>query len=307
MDLTVLICTHNRSRLLLRALNSLNQAQRPENCHIDIMVIANACTDDTVDILNNYISQTSEKRWIPLAWLTESTPGKSHALNRAISKLHSEMVAFVDDDHRVDTAYLKSICNAALANPETALFCGRILPDWNGSEPSWVHDSGPYRIYPLPIPRQDHGEHIRPIGLEGPIPGGGNLFLRKEIFEHVGTFNTEMGPQRHTLGRGEDTDFVLRALNAGEQLLYIPYVTQYHYVDPARLKLRYLLKKSYQRSRAVGLTNQKSMRVPAYMWRKLAEYVFHAAFSLRWEKTRFFLVRIAAVLGEIRGIQARKY
>ena len=41
------------------------------------------------------------------------------------------------------------------------------------------------------------------------------------------------------------------------------------------------------------------------MWRKLAEYVFHAVFSLRWAKKRFYLVRIAAVLGEIRGIQAQ--
>jgi hypothetical protein len=95
---------------------------------------------------------------------------------------------------------------------------------------------------------------------------------------------------------------VLRALHAGEQLIYIPDVLQHHYVDPARLRLGYLLRKSFQRSRAGVKTRHTHARVPAYMWRKLATYMFHAVFSLQWAKTRFFLVRIAAVLGEMRGI-----
>ena len=222
-------------------------------------------------------------------------------MNRAIPELRSDLVALVDDDHRVDEDYLTGICAAAGSYPDATLFCGRILPDWDGSEPAWVHDTGPYRVYPLPVPRQDHGDSPHLIGHEGPIPGGGNLFLRRQVFDRIGGFSTALGPQGHNLGGGEDTDFVLRALNAGEQLLYIPDVKQYHYVDPARLRLGYLLKKSFQRSRAGVQTGQKHGRIPLYMWRKLAEYIFHALYSVQWAKTRFFLVRIAAVLGEMRG------
>ena len=114
MNLTILICTHNRASLLSRTLNSLNQAHRPANCHVDIMVVANACTDDTSAIIANYRKQATSNGWIPLVWHKESTPGKSHALNSAIPKLHSELVAFVDDDHRVDVDYLTSICTAAV-------------------------------------------------------------------------------------------------------------------------------------------------------------------------------------------------
>ena len=85
--------------------------------------------------------------------------------------------------------------------------------------------------------------------------------------------------------------------------MYIPDVVQYHYVDPARLQLRYLLRKSFQRSRATVRTHHKHTRIPPYMYRKLAEYLFHAVFSLQWARTRFFLVRCAAVLGEMRGIR----
>jgi GT2 family glycosyltransferase len=304
MHLTILICTHNRSALLERTLASLNRARRPANCSVNVLVVANACTDNTVALLENYQTQAVENDCLPLVWLEEATPGKSHALNRAILELRSDLAALVDDDHRVDEDYLTAICAAAGAYPDATLFCGRILPDWTGSEPAWVHDTGPYRIYPLPVPRQDQGDSPHPISQQGPIPGGGNLFLRRKVFDRIGGFSTALGPQGHNLGGGEDTDFVLRALNAGEQLLYIPDVKQYHYVDPARLQLAYLLKKSFQRSRAGVQTGQKHARIPLYMWRKLAEYVFHAMFSLQWAKTRFFLVRIAAVLGEIRGVQA---
>lgn len=302
MHLTILICSHNRSALLERTLASLNHARRPKHCSANVLVVANACTDNTAAFLENYQAQAIEKDWLPLAWLEEATPGKSHALNRAIPELRAELIALVDDDHRVDEDYLTSTCAAAKSHIDITLFCGRILPDWDGSEPAWVHDTGPYRIYPLPVPRQDYGEIARPIGHEGPIPGGGNLFLRRHLFDRIGGFALELGPQGHNLGGGEDTDFVLRALNAGEQLLYIPDVKQYHYVDPARLRLAYLLKKSFQRSRASVQTVKQHARIPLYMWRKLAEYVFHAVFSLQWSKTRFFLVRIAATLGEIHGI-----
>ena len=39
------------------------------------------------------------------------------------------------------------------------------------------------------------------------------------------------------------------------------------------------------------------------MWRKLGKYSLNAILSLRWARTRFYLVRIAATLGEMRGIR----
>jgi len=302
MQLTILICTHNRSALLERTLASINRAHRPEGCSVNILVVANACTDNTRVFLEDYCIRAAIKNWLPLSWLDEATPGKSHALNTAIPELRSDLVALVDDDHRVDENFLTGISSAAGSYPDAALFCGRILPDWDGSEPAWVHDTGPYRIYPLPVPRQDLGDNPHLVGREGPIPGGGNLFLRRQVFDRIGGFSTALGPKGHNLGGGEDTDFVLRALNSGELLQYIPDIIQYHYVDPARLRLAYLLRKSFQRSRAVVHTGQTRARVPSYMWRKLVEYIFNAVFSLKWKKKRFFLVRIAAALGEIRGL-----
>jgi len=75
---------------------------------------------------------------------------------------------------------------------------------------------------------------------------------------------------------------------------------QYHYVDLERFHLSYIISKSYQRSRSVTLIeNNKINGIPKYMWKKLSIYFFSAVFSLNFNKTRFYLVRIAASLGEM--------
>ena len=246
--LTVLICTHNRAALLAKTLRSLSAARQPPGWSVDILVAANACTDSTHALLDDYRKATAEHGWLPLTWFAEATPGKSHALNNAMPRVQSDLVAFVDDDHRVDTAYLEAVCRAADAHPEAALFCGRILPDWDGSEPAWVHDSGPYRIYPLPVPRFDQGDVSRELTPDQAVPGGGNLFLRTPWLARVGRFDTAMGPTGHDLGGSEDLDWVLRALRLGARLRYVPDAVQHHYVDTSRLTLRYMMKKAYKLS-----------------------------------------------------------
>ncbi len=303
--LTILICTHNRAELLLRTLEHLNKARSPENWKVDIFVVANACSDNTLEYLARF--QKESLGGFSLNWIEESTPGKSNALNTAMPRIQSELVAFVDDDHRVDVDYLTNICDAAEQYSDADLFCGRILPDWDGSEPDWVHDTGPYRIYPLPVPRFDQGDEPMGLGLDTAIPGGGNLFLRKEWLGKVGEFSTAFGPTGHDLGGAEDLEWVRRALHLGARLQYVPGVVQYHYVDGERLTLPYLIKKAYARSDSmVRLADDKGYNgVPAFMYRKLAGYLFSVLTALSWKKRRFYLVRSAAALGELRGYQHR--
>jgi arylsulfatase A-like enzyme/glycosyltransferase involved in cell wall biosynthesis len=298
--LTILICTHNRADLLQKTLASLNRAHRPA-IPVHILVAANACTDDTVAQMEAYQARQAAGNELPLQVIKVPAPGKSNALNAAIPQIETELIALVDDDHRVDEHYLTAIELATTTWPDAGLYCGRILPDWDGSEPAWVHDSGPYRIYPLPVPRYDQGDVPRAVTAEaGPIPGGGNLVVRRRVFELTGRFSTELGPHGHDLGGGEDSEYVLRALARGEHCQYVPGIVQYHYVDTERLRLGYLLKKSFQRTRSTARLRGGGA-VPLYMWRKLAEYGFHSVFSLSWAKQRFYWVRTAAALGEIQG------
>ena len=298
--LTILICTHDRADLLQKTLASLNRARRPA-MPVHILVAANACSDDTVAQMQAYQARQAANGDLPLRALEVPAAGKSHALNAAIPTIETDLIALVDDDHRVDEHYLTAIEQAAATWPEAGLYCGKILPDWDGSEPAWVHDDGPYRIYPLPVPRYDQGDTPRAITVgAGPIPGGGNLVVRRRVFELAGRFSTELGPHGHDLGGGEDSEYVLRALARGALCQYTPAIVQYHYVDTERLRLGYLLKKSYQRTRSTARL-RGSGTVPLYMWRKLAGYGVHSVFSRSWARRRFYWVRTAAALGEIQG------
>jgi len=313
--LSVLISTHNRAELLKRTLRFLDQARRPTNWTIEVLVVANACTDGTLALLQSRIGSggtvpaCSDASQLPMRWIAEPAIGKSRALNCAIPNIRSELVAFVDDDHRVDPSYLQSICNAAVAYPEAEILCGRILPDWDGSEPAWVHDTSAYRIYPLPVPRYDLGNLPIASPQDQTIPGGGNIVVRSNLFARVGEFATDFGPVGDNLGGAEDREWIERAIAAGARLQYVPDIVQYHYADPARLTLSYIIRKAYERSASVvrlSAANAREATVPRYMLAKTTKYLLLTLGSLDPRKRRFHMVRLAASVGEVKGrLQAR--
>lgn len=307
--LTVLVCTHNRAELLQKALDSLQLASRPTDWNFNILVVANACTDNTHKLLEEKKSKLhNDPSQLPLNWIAEPTPGKSFALNTAIPHIKSsDVIAFVDDDHRVDTHFLTSICNAADRHPDIDMFCGRILPEWDGTEPSWVHDEGPYKIRPLPIPRSDGGPTEKELTENDRTPGGGNLSIRGNVFDNVGTFSTSLGPHGHDLGGGEDSAFIHSAFSKGHRLIYIPGIVQYHHVDHSRLKFGYVLRKAYHRARSDAAIKNIRSGVPAYLLRKLAQHLIFTIFAFRISRFRFYLLRSAATLGEMAGISSTKF
>jgi hypothetical protein len=79
---------------------------------------------------------------------------------------------------------------------------------------------------------------------------------------------------------------------------------QYHFVDPMRLKVGYVMRKAYERSASavrLGGTGNSGRLVPAYMFRKAGEYSLAVLTSSGAQQRRFQLVRLAASLGEIKG------
>jgi glycosyltransferase involved in cell wall biosynthesis len=299
---TVVICTHDRSALLERAIRSLYLAEPPAG-GFDILVVANACTDDTGDLLRGLAAEQQNLRWQPAP-----RAGKSYALNRAIPLLKSPVAAFVDDDHRAAPDFLVAIQQALERWPEVGLYCGRIQPDWDGSEPEWVHEKGPYPILPRPIPTFYAGTEPRALTADGVMPGGGNLVVRRHVFERIGSFKVELGPTGHNLGGAEDVDFLHRALAAGEQLRYDPHILQYHAVNKAHLQLGYLMRKSFQRSRAsVRIWPAAQSGIPVYLWRKIFTYGLQLLGAIPFaDRRRYYLVRLAAALGEIQGLRDGK-
>ena len=85
--------------------------------------------------------------------------------------------------------------------------------------------------------------------------------------------------------------------------MYTPGVVQYHYVDPERLRFNYVLRKAFHRSRSLVPHQASRTGVPLYMWRRLGGYLGNSILSLSHVRRRFYLVRSAAMLGEISGVR----
>lgn len=302
--LEVLICTHNRVELLERALRHLNQANRPNNRTVSLFVAANACTDTTHKFLTAYQESADEENKLPLRWIVEALPGKSNALNSAIPLLKGDAIAMVDDDHRVDSQFFIQIFKALEEYPQADFYCGKIIPDWTGEEQDWVRDTGKYKIYPLPIPRFELGENPLQVTKDIAHPGGGNLVIKRDLFERVGPFSNKLGPVGHNLEGAEDIQWVKCAYRLNAYLQYIPGLIQYHFVDQDRLKLRYILKKAYARSCSMVRTRDDETSYflfPKFLLRKSLNYLALSISKPGRAAKRFYLVRLSSTLGEMKG------
>jgi glycosyltransferase involved in cell wall biosynthesis len=288
-------------------LDSINAAQRPVGWTVDVLVVANACTDDTHAVLVDYQERQTAESLLQLTWFAEAIPGKSHALNSALPKIDADLVFLEDDDQTVSDDFLVNVCAVTDQHPETSMFCGRLLPNWNGDEPSWIREDVPYRIQPCPIPNYDPGTQGHFLSEMDILPSGGNLILRPDIFKRIGSFSTELGPKGHNLAGGEDTAFIKKALSHGERLYYAPQILQLHFVDQNRLNIGFLIRFAFQRTSAVVSLDETFNRIPMYVWRKLVNHIAITLFTLNHDKRRFYLIRIAATLGEIKGFATRMF
>ena len=299
MKLTIVIWSHNRTELLKIALDSIYTADIPINHKISILVIANACTDSTTSDLEQY--QIRKSNNIPLFFEEEPRKGKSFALNHAIGIVKDGYLCFMDDDQLLDKKYFKAILKALNEFPESTMFCGPLLGNWKGNEPQWVYETGKFKIYPLPFPLFDLGSKVLLINNENLTPPGGQEIIRRDVFNRVGLFREDLGPTGHNLLGSEDTDFFIRAIDNKELFQYIPYIIQYHHIDCNRFKLTYLINNSFQRNRSLTMTLYPNDSIPFYLFMKLLRYIIGAILSFNSVKIRFYLVRSAAISGQICG------
>lgn len=298
--LAVVICTHNRARSLTATLDSLYACRYHGAETVDILVVANHCHDDTLATLAAFRSR-HDQAVLRLRWIEEPVAGKSHALNTAIASTGNDYLCFIDDDQVVESGFLQHLLNGLDAYPDDAIFCGRIWPAWDGSEPSWVHAQEPYAIPIRPFPEFDLGQDSIVIAPDQRFPSGGNITVHRRVFVQVGNFAVELGPTGHNLAGGEDHDFIGRAAAQGHTIRYLPKVRQLHAIDAKRTSTLYTLRKSYFRSRSHFLINAEDTKPKPYMFRKILSHLGNALFTLNPDRRFFYLSRLAASVGELSG------
>ena len=239
--ISVCICTYNRSKGLRRTLESL---ARQNNINLgEVLIVDNNCTDDTADVVESF------RETLPIRRITESRQGLSHARNRAVADFRGDVLLFTDDDVRLGTSWLAAYQDAIRRFPDADYFGGRILPDWGQAKPRWSGDE-PLPMIDGALVWFDHGAETRLAWTTEPPPFGASFAIRRRLSEKIGLFRVDLGAGGMALGRGEETEFLVRARNAGAQGVYVGEALCFHAYDPRRLTLTALYRYGVSQGRS---------------------------------------------------------
>ena len=267
--ISLVIPTHNRAAQLIAALESVVRQNLPPHGW-ECVVVNNNSTDNTVMRFGNF---AETHPGITLRLVTEEGPGVSYARNRGLREARAPLVAFIDDDERVNPGFLRAYLDFFDAHPEAVVAGGRIVAEYPKGRPGWMSK---YVEMPIANP-MDCGPDVRPFPA-GRVPGGGSMAFRRSGLAGYGGFDPTLGRVNGELIGGEENDFFERLLAGGETIWYVPDAVMWHIIPPAKLTEAYFRRLSYNVGVSQRLRAQIHRRLPKTYLLELAKWA--ATFAL---------------------------
>jgi glucosyl-dolichyl phosphate glucuronosyltransferase len=297
MDLTVLICTWNRSQSLSLVLASLEACLVPNSVAWEILVVDNNSSDDTRAVCESFIKENPQR----FRYLFEGKQGKTNALNAGIQQARGEILALTDDDLTVDQNWVAEIYRA-FQQYDCAGVGGKIVPVWGCKQPGWMDLNGPFR-HPAfgGIVNFDEGDS--PHQLTSTVAGA-NMALRKGIVQKYGPYRSDLNRINSLLG-GEDTEYCRRLMSGGERLMYIPTAIVYHPVDERRTTRKYTQSFGFHYGRwsirVDGVPPQAKcfFGVPRYLFPVALKYFAKWTLSVGVKQRFFYKLELCHTLGQM--------
>jgi hypothetical protein len=264
LDATIAICTRNRADSLARTLDSLCHLRRPDGVAWEVLVVDNASTDATPQVLRRFAGR------LPLRGAVEPRAGVSHARNRAVAEARGAWLLWTDDDVLVDADWLSGYVAGIRDYPDAAVFGGKIVPLLLPPTPAWFVRAG--ALLDTLTAARDFGPVALPLSAaEGRMPFGANYAVR--LAEQRATpYDPFFG---HGTGRvGEETR-VLEAILERAPGMWLPDAAVRHCIPPARQTVAYVSAYFRAHGETAGLLEGIGARsrpgVPRWLWRRLAE------------------------------------
>lgn len=235
LRLTLLIPTHNRSRELVRALESVARQELDPSLW-ECVVVDNASTDDTAEAVDRFAAAHPALR---LRRVYEPRPGVSHARNRGLREATTDLIASIDDDERINPDFLGAYLRFFDEHPAAEAAGGRIIAEYPAGRPDRLSR---WTEQPIANPI-DLGEAVRTFPA-GRLPGGGNMAFRRSTALRYG-FATELGRVGDRPIGGEENDFFDRLRADGIPLWYVPGAVMWHIIPPEKVSEAYFRRLAY--------------------------------------------------------------
>ena len=217
-SVTVIVCTHNRARLLEACIRSLISLDVPPSWRWNILIVDNASSDGTAATVRDAIRAGESGR---LQYQYEPIPGVAAARNCGLKHATGEWIAFIDDDEVADPKWLRTLVTFALEQ-RLLIVGGAVrlaLPSHCDAQPVEVRrifGETPEGAKPQPFSRRL-------------TPATCNVLIHRSVFDKVGPF--DVAPKE----AGEDTSFFRLARRAGIDGWFMPDAVVVHSIEASRL------------------------------------------------------------------------
>ena len=237
MKISAIVCTHNRSQMLEKALKSLMEQSIPSE-NYEIIVIDNGSGESAREITYSMMEKALNLRYV-----YESELGLSHARNRGINEANGEIVAFMDDDAIADVKWLEALVDTFnCVKPQPICVGGKIQPIWESPKPSWLPDSE-LGIFPI----LDWGEQGIWLTWGEKYLVGANIAFKKQELFGLGGFKTNLGRRGNSLLANEEAlvRYLIIQKYGEKSIYYQPGAVVRHLIPAYRLSKCYLFQRCY--------------------------------------------------------------
>ncbi len=242
---SAVICSYNRARFIIDAVESLFQ-QDYEKKDMEVIVVDNNSTDGTLELLAQYQKGHPDYNF---RFVTEPQQGVAFSRNRCAREAKGEIVAYLDDDSKAQPGWLQFITEFFDQHPDAYSVGGKITPYFLTGIPDWYS-----KYFFGLVGRFDQGNEIKRLTGQR-YPCGANMAFRKIVFDEIGYFNTALGRSGKGLLANEEKDIYMRILAAGKKVYYLPQVEVLHAVEANKFD------KDYVRRHSMGIGGGERLRL----------------------------------------------
>lgn len=216
MDVTIAICTYNRCDSLRQTMEWLARVRVPEGLRCRLMVVDNASTDGTAELLRSY-----ELPNMSVHHVYEPRRGQCYARNTAVTSSNTGIILFTDDDVCPPPNWLEGMCAPIAAGKADAVVGGVKIAEH--LERPWMK-----RLQRMWLASTDVYDAGKPLNMVG-----ANMAFSREVLAKVPGFDTELGPG--ALGFEDETLFSRQLKEAGYHFVSAFETTVEHHFDQSRL------------------------------------------------------------------------
>lgn len=231
--MTILVCTYNGAERLPVTLRCIAAQQIPEGLGCELLVVDNASTDNSLEVIEHEWRQYDTK--ISLHLITETKPGLTFARDAGFSTAQYDYIILCDDDNWLAPDYVKTAFSVMESLPDVGILGGKGNFVFEEPAPAWLLSCNLYA----------GGEQARGSGKvnSGFVYGAGAV-LRKSAYEKIcagGFVPALTDRQGLSLSSGGDHELCYVLALAGYTIWYEDRLLFDHYITANRLTLPYYL------------------------------------------------------------------